>query len=161
MNTSLQRVASSTVACTSCACVRCNKLGALLKKTWNDGMECIEKQSAHRTLPLPHTMLIRQHTANQNDHTACRPLEQTTGADHWSRQRPRGSKSFQRSWTHRTYLFPTPSESPQTLQTSNSWASVFLPLGKTIGQKHSCQIWITINNQTNLNKLQSTSLQRA
>ena len=38
------------------------------------------------------------------------------------------SKSFQRSWTHRTYLFPTSSESPQTLQTSNGWAGVFLPL---------------------------------
>ena len=45
-----------------------------------------------------------------------------------SRCRPRGSKSLQCSWTHRTDLFPNSSESPQTLQTSNGWPSVFQDL---------------------------------
>ena len=38
------------------------------------------------------------------------------------------SESFQRSQTHRTYLFPTSSESLQTFQISNGWAGLFLPL---------------------------------
>ena len=42
---------------------------------------------------------------------------------------PRDPESFRCSWTHQTYLFPTSSESLQMLQTSNSWACVFLPLG--------------------------------
>ena len=46
----------------------------------------------------------------------------------WSRRCPRSPKSFQRRWTHQTDLFPNSSESPQTLQTANSWPGVFQAL---------------------------------
>ena len=46
----------------------------------------------------------------------------------WSRRCPRGPKSFQRSWTHRTGLFPNSSESPKKLQMINSWLGVFQAL---------------------------------
>ena len=93
-------------------------------KTRNDGTEWVENQCAHSIPPLPHTQLIqriqwlRWPTANL---LRLRMLN-------WSRQRPSGSESFQRSWTHQTDLYPTSSKSLQTLQTSNSWAGVFLTL---------------------------------
>ena len=53
-----------------------------------------------------------------------------------TRHRPRGSRSFQRSWTHRADLFPNSSESPQTLQTSNS-------LGQCVPAFTITEIWRT------------------
>uniref|UniRef100_A0A671XE77 Anoctamin n=1 Tax=Sparus aurata TaxID=8175 RepID=A0A671XE77_SPAAU len=51
-------------------------------KTGNDGTECIEKQSAHSIPSLPHTVLIRQHTANQNGHSAgTQPIRGSNGSD--------------------------------------------------------------------------------
>ena len=99
-------------------------------KTGNDGEECVENQSAHSITLLPHAILIRKHTASQRVQWLRRLTANLLRLRmlNRSRQRRRGSESFQRSWTHRTYLFPSSSESPQTLQTSNGWAGVFLPL---------------------------------
>ena len=98
-------------------------------KTGNDRTECIEKQSSHSFPPLPHTVLIRYHTTNQRIQWLRRQTAnpfRLRMLNH-SRQHPRSSESFQCSWTHRTDLFPTSSESLQMLQMSNGWACVFLP----------------------------------
>ena len=109
-------------------------------KTGNDGMECIEKQSTHSIPPLPHCAYSLAHCQSEwsySWHTTNQRIQWLRGLTanllrlcmlNQSRQRPRGSKSFQCSWTHRTYLFPTSSKSPQMLQTSKALASVFLPL---------------------------------
>ena len=96
----------------------------------NDRMECIENQCAHSISPLPHIALICEHTVSQRIQWLRCPMALLLRLRmlSLSRQRPTGSQSFQRSWTHQTYLFPTASESLQTLQTSNGWADVFLPL---------------------------------
>ena len=65
---------------------------------------------------------MAQTADSQPSQTSHVELEQTTSG---------GSKNFQHSWTHRTDLFSTLSKYPQTLQTSNSWASVFLPLDES------------------------------
>ena len=107
-------------------------------KTGNDRMECIEKQSAfhpptHCTDSVAHCQSERPfswHTTNQRIPWLRRPtaLLLRLRMLNWSWQRPPGSESFQRSWTHQTYMFLPLSESPQMIQMSNSWAGVFLPL---------------------------------
>ena len=50
-------------------------------ETENDGKECIEKQRPHSIRPLANTALIRQHTANQNGHTAgTQPIRESNGS---------------------------------------------------------------------------------
>ena len=46
-----------------------------------------------------------------------------------SRHCLRGSKCFQRSWTHQTDLLPNLSESPQTFTMASGWPGVFQALG--------------------------------
>ena len=109
---------------------RCLLSGSLLYKDIPGG----KKQFVP---PLPHTALIRQHYANQNGHWTDNQSEYPMESNpptaktlrlcklNQTRHCPRGSKSFQHSWTHLTDLFPNSSKSPQTFQTSNIWANAF------------------------------------
>ena len=65
-----------------------------------------------------------------------------------TRHCPCGSKSFQHSWTHDLNCSWTRPESPQRFQTSNVWASVFLPLSSFVEQKRGKLnlSWRTWNN---------------
>ena len=124
LNTPLRHAATSIVACTFCACARFNKLVALHENR-NDGMECIEKQSAH-SVP-PHTMhwfastppvrMVIQLAHNQSEN----PMAQTADSQppqtlHVESEQTTSVRLRKLpSWTYWTYLFPTSSESPQML----------------------------------------------
>ena len=110
-------------------------------KTRNDGTECVENQSAHSILPLPHTALIHHHTTNQRvqwlDSQTSLMLhvesEQTTHI--WFQRLPTQLNTWNR------FVPRTSSESPKTLQSSNSWAGVFLHL-ETLRSSAFC-LWLS------------------
>ena len=97
------------------------------KKKWQNGV-CRKPKPTQYSAPATHTSWFTSTKTIRKQHWLRQPtvnllrLRMLNG----SRRRTHGSESFQRSWTHRTELFPTSSESPQKPQTSNGGAAVFV-----------------------------------
>ena len=128
-------------------------------KTGNDGTRADHRHfhPSYTSRQLANTvrMVIGQLAHNQSEYPkAFNP--QTANALslcklNLTRHHPRGSKSFQHSWTHRTDLFPNSSKSPQTFQMSNVWASVFLPLSPCLDRSEL--FWLHKGNLHNIRQV--------